>query len=74
VLYQLSYLATDVSSQGVTHMQKVMRSNISNLFRCEASGIYYAIVKIDSKQKCKMGLVIRFILPMQRRSGIDTKR
>jgi hypothetical protein len=38
---------------GSTHMQTLKHTGISNLFRCEASGIYYAIVKINGKQKHK---------------------
>jgi hypothetical protein len=72
VLYQLSYLATDESSQGATHMQKLTHTNIRNLFRCEASGIYYGIVKMNGKQKCKRHGVIRFILHIRLRLGIDT--
>jgi hypothetical protein len=32
-------------------MQTLKHTGISNLFRCEASGIYYAIVKVNGKQK-----------------------
>jgi hypothetical protein len=32
-------------------MQTLKHTGISNLFRCEASGNYYAIVKVNGKQK-----------------------